>query len=239
MKRCTACQEDLPRSQYYGNGTPRGPATICKECAKKRGKEYRRARQQSTQSAKAPRKRKSDQAEGPSDDVGAEEAEADVDDDEADAAADAAATDAVRSHLDGITSTRAADTTGYPNDPYSLLKHGRLLTGEAAKKKMRTQLKPSDFLKEVLDGSRKFVVPYILSHFSRQLLAAKMDTDKRPLLHMNMGRPRVTYFKADHPLMQRVLNDMSTYIDQAVEKRAREAINFLQLLEDEASQSTR
>jgi DNA-binding NarL/FixJ family response regulator len=57
------------------------------------------------------------------------------DDDEADAAADAAATDAVRSHLDGTTSTRAADTTGYPNDPYSLLKRGRLLTGEAAKKK--------------------------------------------------------------------------------------------------------
>ena len=104
---------------------------------------------------------------------------------------------------------------------------------------MRSQLKPSDFLKEVLDGSRKFVVPYILSHFSRQLLAAKMDTDKRPLLHMNMGRPRVTYFKADRPLMQRVLNDMSNYIDQAVEKRAREAIKFLQLLEDEASQSKR
>ena len=242
MRRCTLCEQDLPRSQYYGNGRPNGLARICKECAKERAKQRQRAKKQGAPTARASRKRTLEPEphvdEQPSANADDAEQEAKSDDD-GDAAADAIATEAVRSHLNGITSTLAADTTGYSNDPYGLLKLGRLLTGEAATKKMKTQLKPSDFLKETLEGSRKFVTPVILSQFGKLLVAAKLKTSDHDtiLLHLNMGRPRVTYFEADRKLMQRVLNSMSEYIDEVVEKKAKDAIKFLQLVESETSRS--
>ena len=127
------------------------------------------------------------------------------------AATDVQATSVVRSHLEGITATRAADTTGYSNDPYCLLNSGgRLLTGESGRRTMMMQLKPSDFLRETLTGSRKYVTGSILPMFGKRLVAAKLAQTNKVLLYMNMGIPRVTYFAEDRPLMQRVLTEMMT-----------------------------
>ena len=140
----------------------------------------------------------------------------------------AAASTAMKTHLDAVAATGAVDTTGYGNDPYKLLQRGKLLVGDAGKLKMAMQLKPSVFLRSELPDWQHNVACSILSHFSSELLKRKFAEGAELHLHMNMGRPRVTYFEEDRALMQEVLSQMGDAIKVTVETHAQRANDFLE-----------
>ena len=142
----------------------------------------------------------------------------------------AAASTAMKAHLDAVAATDAVDTTGYGNDPCKLLQRGKLLVGDAGRLKMATQLKPSVFLKSELPDWQWNVAASMLGPFSSELLKRKLAQGSELHLHMNMGRPRATYFEADRALMQEVLSQMGDAIQANVESHAQRANDFLEAL---------
>ena len=165
----------------------------------------------------------------PADAGAAAPAEAETED--AAAAADAEATIAVMSLLDAIKAMDAVDTTNEQGDSSSLLQKGRLLSGRAGRETMKSQLKPSIFLKSELKGPHKFVTTTILPQFAKRLVKERLaQRRKNLLLHMNLGKARVAYFETDRPLMKKVLKTMNTAIESALDKRIADGLEFFTAL---------
>ena len=142
----------------------------------------------------------------------------------------AAAADSMKCHLDAVAAINAIDQTGYGNDPFKLLQRGKLLAGPEGELILKTQIKPSVFLRSQFPKSQYRVANSILGHFSRKLLTCKLNIVGGLLLHMNMGRPRVTYFEEDRPMMLHILSEMKDYIDErrlCLAVKARDFLNEL------------
>ena len=139
----------------------------------------------------------------------------------------AAAAGSMRSHLAAVTAIDAIDQTGYSNDPYKLLQRGKLLAGPEGRLAMAKQIKLGEFLRSQFPPSQYRVANSILGQFSRKMLKSKLEVGEELFLHMNMGRPRVTYFEADRPLMMRILGDMADQINEFRLNLAESAREFL------------
>ena len=139
----------------------------------------------------------------------------------------AAAAGSMRSHLAAVTAIDAIDQTGYSNDPYKLLQRGKLLAGPEGRLAMAKQIKLGEFLRSQFPPSQYRVANSILGQFSRKMLKSKLEVGEELFLHMNMGRPRVTYFEEDRPLMMRILGDMSDQINECRLALAESAREFL------------
>ena len=142
------------------------------------------------------------------------------------------ASNTMSTHLAAITATGAVDTTGYGNDPYELLQRGHLLAGEAGNAKMATQLKPSVFLREELPRSQHLIARSMLGPFGSKLLKLKLKSEDELYLHMNMGRPRVTYFEEDRPLMKQVLEGMKEAFANNLDRHVEAATELLRELSE-------
>ena len=92
---------------------------------------------------------------------------------------------------------------------------------------MAKQIKLGEFLRSQFPQSQYRVANSILGQFSRKMLKSKLEVGEELLLHMNMGRPRVTYFEEDRPLMMRILGDMSDQINECRLALAESAREFL------------
>ena len=149
----------------------------------------------------------------------------------------AAASTAMKTHLDAVAATDAVDMTGYGNDPSKLLQRGKLLVGDAGRLKMATQLKPSVFLRSELPDWQYNVACSILRQFSSELLKRKLVEGAELHLHMNMGRPRLTYFEEDRALMKEVLADMENAIKTSIETHTQRANEFLRELKTASATS--
>ena len=139
----------------------------------------------------------------------------------------AAASGSMRSHLAAVTAIDAIDQTGYSNDPYKLLQRGKLLAGPEGRLAMAKQIKLGEFLRSQFPQSQYRVANSILVPFSRKLLKSKLGLGGELFLHMNMGRPRVTYFEEDRPLMMQILGEMDDQIDECRLNLAESAREFL------------
>ena len=139
----------------------------------------------------------------------------------------AAASGSMRSHLAAVTAIDAIDQTGYSNDPYKLLQRGKLLAGPEGRLAMAKQIKLGEFLRSQFPQSQYRVANSILVPFSRKLLKSKLGLGGELFLHMNMGRPRVTYFEEDRPLMMQILSEMDDQIDECRLTLAESARTFL------------
>jgi len=139
----------------------------------------------------------------------------------------AAATSTVQSHFASIEAAGVIDTTGYGNDPHGLLKRGHLLAGDEGKAKQADQVKISEFLRAKLPPWQHKVIPSIQRAFGAELLKRKLESQDTLLLHMNLGRPHVTYFKDDDALMQEIFDGMQDLIQTCLYQRAEDSIAFL------------
>ena len=66
----------------------------------------------------------------------------------------AAAANSMKSHLDAVAAINAVDQTGYGNDPFKLLRRGKLLAGPDGELILKTQIKPSVFLRSQFPKSQ-------------------------------------------------------------------------------------
>ena len=149
----------------------------------------------------------------------------------------AAASTAMKTHLDAVAATDAVDMTGYGNDPSKLLQRGKLLVGDAGRLKMATQLKPSVFLRSELPDWQYNVACSLLRQFGSELLKRKFAEGVELHLHMNMGRPRVTYFEEDRALMKDVLDGMEDAVATSIETHTQRANEFLEALKTASATS--
>ena len=157
---------------------------------------------------------------------------------------DVEAASIMQHHLRAMDELMAVDTTGYRSDPYGLLEHGSLLILEpdadqgeeehedqeepgAEPVEYDMPLKVTDFLKSELPLRYHAVINSLRSHFASRLMTAKMEelnrNHQKPVSHIRMNRPGITYFNSDRPLMRRVLQEMDGTVKACLSRAVQRA----------------